>query len=78
MKGKHQHNQPKLNNNLQPPIYFFCKDCEKIVETKPVGRKFVYKCNVCGTKNVAFGTLESLKNFYRYQGEEAEKQPSSN
>lgn len=45
-------------------MVFFCKDCQKIVETTGVGKKFVYKCNICGTKNVAFGTEKSIKNFY--------------
>lgn len=45
-------------------IVFFCKDCEKIVDGIKIGRKYVYKCPVCGTKNVAFGTERSIKNFY--------------
>mgnify|MGYP001559297280 FL=1 len=45
-------------------IIFFCKDCEKIVAGIKVGRKYVYKCPACGTKNVAFGTEKSIKSFY--------------
>lgn len=44
---------------------FFCKDCEKIVDVRPIGRKFVYTCAVCKTKNVAFGTEDAVKSFYR-------------
>lgn len=46
-------------------IVFFCKDCEKIVVGTKIGNKYVYKCPVCHTKNVAFGTEKSIKSFYR-------------
>ncbi len=55
---------PKTDNDLKAPITFFCKDCQKIVDATPVGNKFVYRCKVCGTKNVAFGTEKSVKNFF--------------
>ena len=45
-------------------VVFFCKDCGKTVEAVPIGRKFVYRCKICNTKNVAFGTEKSIKNFY--------------
>lgn len=54
-----------VDNKLPADLVFYCKDCRKIVETTPVGRKFVYTCNICKTKNVAFGTMKSIKNFYR-------------
>ncbi|MBU1992974.1 MAG: hypothetical protein ABH856_04040 [Patescibacteria group bacterium] len=50
-------------------IVFYCKDCEKTVETQQVGRKYVYKCKVCGTKNVAFGTPRSIKGFFHIEEE---------
>lgn len=56
---------PKVDNNIKGFVVFFCKDCEKLVDTKPVGRKYVYRCAACGTKNVAFGTEEAVRNFYR-------------
>jgi len=46
-------------------IVFFCKDCNEIVETNRVGKKYVYTCKKCGTKNVAFGTRKSIDNFFR-------------
>jgi hypothetical protein len=67
------HNKPFINrplpahyvdNKLPAPMVFYCKDCEKIVEVTVIGRKFVYKCNICKTKNVAFGTEKSIKNFF--------------
>jgi len=67
--------QLKAENKLPPELVFYCKDCHKIVETIPVGRKFVYRCKICGTKNVAFGTLKSIKNFYRVSEEEQSAAP---
>lgn len=61
-----------VDNKLPIDLVFYCKDCRKIVETTPVGRKFVYTCNICKTKNVAFGTLKSIKNFYRVKEENQE------
>lgn len=51
--------------NSASPIIFYCKDCGKVVDTERVGKKYVYKCKVCGTKNVAFGTDKSIKSFFR-------------
>lgn len=60
----------KVDNVLKEPVVFYCKDCEKIVEVKPVGRKFVYRCAVCNTKNVAFGTEKAIRNYYRVEDDE--------
>lgn len=51
--------------NSASPIIFYCKDCGKVVNTERVGKKYVYKCKICGTKNVAFGTDKSIKSFFR-------------
>ncbi len=56
------------------PIVFYCKDCEKIVSAEKVGKKYVYKCKLCGTKNVAFGTEKSVKSFFRVKEEKKEKE----
>jgi hypothetical protein len=57
---------PYIDNNFPKDsgIVYFCKDCEKLVDVTPLGRKFVYKCNICKTKNVAFGTEKSIRNFF--------------
>jgi len=54
-------------------IIFYCKDCEEIVDTEKVGRKYVYKCKKCGTKNVAFGTTRSINGFFRLDEKEKMK-----
>lgn len=55
-------------------ILFYCKDCDKIVDTERFGKKYVYKCKKCGTKNVAFGTKKSIYSFFHVQ-EEPEQVP---
>ena len=58
-------------------MVFYCKDCEEIVETVRCGRKYVYKCKVCGTKNVAFGTEKSIKGFFRLDESAIESAPEN-
>ncbi len=50
-------------------IIFFCKDCQEVVETNRFGKKYVYMCKKCGTKNVAFGTRRSISLFFRLDDE---------
>ena len=45
-------------------VVFYCKDCRKLVETMRIGKKYVYTCNLCKTKNVAFGTVKSVASFF--------------
>ncbi len=66
----------KVDNYLKEPVVFYCKDCEKIVSVRPVGRKFVYRCGVCNTKNVAFGTEKAIRNYYRLE-EKKEETPET-
>jgi len=47
-----------------PRIVFYCKDCRDLVDGIKVGKKYVYRCAACGTKNVAFGTEKSIRSFY--------------
>jgi hypothetical protein len=54
-------------------IVYYCKDCEKVVDAKQFGRKYVYKCADCGTKNVAFGTPKSVKSFFHIEEEKEKK-----
>jgi len=54
-------------------IVFYCKDCNELVETNRVGKKYVYTCKKCGTKNVAFGTRRSIANYFRMEEFNAKK-----
>lgn len=57
--------QQKMNN-----IVFYCKDCRKITDVKPVGKRYSYICRKCGTKNVGFGSEQSVKQFYHIKEED--------
>jgi len=53
-------------------IIFYCKDCEEVVDTERVGKKYVYRCRKCGTKNVAFGTKKSIYSYFHIKDEPEE------
>lgn len=55
-------------------IKYYCKDCEKFIHGKQVGRKYVFRCPICNTKNVAFGTEKSLVNFFHLDEKKSEKE----
>lgn len=59
----------KEKPDLPKEIVFYCKDCRKIIEAQRVGKKYAYKCPICDTRNVAFGTEKSIKGFYRIKEE---------
>lgn len=48
-------------------VAFYCKDCEKIVETSREWdpSKYIFKCSECNWKNIVIWTLEWLKSNYR-------------
>ena len=47
-------------------ITFYCKDCQKIVETnRPNNKGYTFVCEECKWKNVALWTLEWIKSNYR-------------
>ncbi len=59
-------------NKKESEIIFYCKDCAEIVDVIQCGRKYVYKCKRCGTKNVAFGTKKSIFGFFKLEEEDEE------
>ncbi len=69
MKDKKTHPDPIKSDKM----VHYCKDCREIVEVKQVGGKYVYTCKKCGTKNVAFGSENSIRTFYHVKEEEAAK-----
>ena len=54
-------------------IIYFCKDCEKLVTPKRIGKKLRFKCDECKGENVAFGTEESIHNFFKIKTPEKTK-----
>ena len=59
-----------VTDTAEDKIVFYCKDCERIVGAVKEARRYVYHCKECKTKNVAFGTEKSIKNFYHVKEEE--------
>ncbi len=55
-------------------VVYYCKDCERIVDAHQVGRKYVYSCNICKTKNVAFGTEKSIRSYFHFDEQPAAPQ----
>lgn len=48
-------------------VSFYCKDCEKIVETeRDSKKKYMFHCRSCKSTNIAIGTAAGLKeNYFR-------------
>lgn len=57
-------------------VVYYCKDCERIVDAHQVGRKYVYSCNICKTKNVAFGTEKSVRSYFHFDEQPAVVAPA--
>ncbi|MFA5842646.1 MAG: hypothetical protein WC882_03160 [Candidatus Gracilibacteria bacterium] len=57
---------PPVKNltGLASSIVFYCKDCHKVAEVKRIGKRYAYTCSACGTKNVAFGTVRSISQYF--------------
>jgi len=58
---------------LPAKIQYFCRDCEKLVNPKRIGKKFQFSCSVCGGTNVAFGSEAALSNYYKINAEGVSK-----
>ncbi len=47
-------------------ITFYCKDCEKIVETIRENPKwYVFTCTICKWNNIAIGTEAGIREKFR-------------
>jgi hypothetical protein len=51
-------------------IIYYCRDCEKIVSPSRIGKKFRFSCAVCKGENVAFGSDQSIRSYYKLPAEE--------
>jgi hypothetical protein len=58
---------------LADTVVFYCKDCQAIGDVSRVGSRYVYTCNACGTKNVAFGTTRSIRSFFHLDEKERKR-----
>ncbi len=54
-------------------IIYYCRDCEKIIKPKRIGKKLRFTCDECKGNNVAFGSEQSIANFYRIKNIKAEQ-----
>lgn len=46
-------------------ILFFCKECQGIVSASKHPKRYAFSCNLCKSKQVAFGTEASIRKFFR-------------
>jgi len=53
------------DTGLPAKIAYYCRDCKKFVKPKRVGKKFQFSCAECNHDNVAFGSEQSLRNYYK-------------
>jgi DNA-directed RNA polymerase subunit RPC12/RpoP len=45
-------------------LTYYCKECKEVVEIHRDGKKDVFNCKKCGGKNIVYGTLKSIKDFF--------------
>ena len=53
------------DTGIPAKIIYFCKDCKKNITPKRIGKKFKFSCSECKGSNVAFGSEESINNYYK-------------
>ncbi len=46
-------------------IVFYCKFCKKLINAERVGKKYLYKCPDCKSKDIAIGTENSIRAYYK-------------
>jgi len=66
-----------LETGLPAHIVYYCRDCQKLTKPKRVGKKFIFACEVCKGQNVAFGSDQSIRNYYRLPAEGAPEKKKS-
>lgn len=53
---------------LPAKIVYYCPECKKLIVPKRVGNKFRFSCSECKNDLIAFGTEQSISNYYRLAG----------
>ena len=46
-------------------VIFYCKKCEEIVDVNKIGKKLVFECKKCKSKDIAIWTAEGINKFYK-------------
>ena len=52
------------DTGIPAKIVYYCRDCEKLITPKRIGKKLRFSCSECKGENVAFGSEQSIMNFY--------------
>jgi Zn finger protein HypA/HybF involved in hydrogenase expression len=45
-------------------VAFYCKTCGQLVEVSREQKRYIFTCQTCGGKDIAFGTKKSISDFY--------------
>ena len=61
------------DTGLPAKIVYYCRDCEKLIKPKRMGKQFKFACTVCNGDNVAFGSEQAIQNYYKVPVEGAKK-----
>ncbi len=58
----------KTDDNRDPTIAFYCRECKYFTEERPVEKKsgsYNFICPKCKSERMSFGTKTSIKNQYK-------------
>ena len=56
-------------NSERGKITFFCRKCEKVTPVTRIVKQYSFRCNICKSTQVAWGTTASIKSHYRIKEE---------
>ncbi|MBU0577932.1 hypothetical protein KJ742_01100 [Patescibacteria group bacterium] len=63
------------DTGIPTKIVYYCRDCEKTITPKRIGKKLRFSCPECKRDGVAFGSEQSIINHYHIkQGAGAEQE----
>lgn len=57
------------NDWVDQKIVWYCRDCEKIVEGKQIGKTLKFICATCNGEKVSHGTEKSIYNYFNLKKE---------
>jgi len=46
-------------------IVYYCRECKQSVKPQRIGKKLSFKCSECDKSPIAFGTEDSIENYYK-------------
>lgn len=61
---------PASVDQVEPrKLVFYCKDCHATVPAVQTKKKFYFRCKVCGSERISYGTLEGVHDHFRLNDE---------